>query len=470
MQWSDAIFYEPDLERSCAVDHPRAGRGNRGRRVRRPGPVTSRMTRRPVRSGRVTDWRAVLEDDLRLPDGLSPADAVAELTEAARSPDPVLRDELGLTVLLDLVPRLDPGLRRTLGASMAARFLDPEIQARTFAALILAELVSQGEFEPSWLAAFAGLVPGRDRPARLRPGTRLAARGRARGRPARRLRPLPAGRPGLDAAAGRARLLAPTDYVLRDQEDDRLGYAMALTCTRAELTEEESVGWLDPVAADFEAGGPGPVPPYASNTMRTLRMLYLLADRGVLPPGGGDPMPLAHPTGEAATGRGPVAGRAVRGLSFSNSEPPATLATGRSAAGHQGGRSASPPVTTFSLMTVLSRLFRLTVLVLLGGLLAVGPAVAAGSWREGSRRPAQYRGCVQRPGVDLPTNVLGQQPGGSRSPGFARQRGNAIPAGRGGPSARRPSTSADQHNSTDPEREFVTLRIAVAGLQRPSSS
>ena len=193
MQWSDAIFYG-QTERSCAVDHPRAGRGNRGRvcgapaedaergwelkefdaladqRARRRRPARQRDPRHrtghrpgdtlPVRHSAtlileeyaqvrddghpqdgcdarpgigtimtVTDWRAALDDDLRLPDGLSPADAVAELTEAPRSPDPVLRDELGLTVLLNLMPRLDPGLRHTLGASMAARFQDPEIQA-----------------------------------------------------------------------------------------------------------------------------------------------------------------------------------------------------------------------------------------------------------------------------------------------------------------------------------------------------
>lgn len=243
----------------------------------------------------MTDWRAVLDNDLRLPDGLSLADAVAELTEAARSPDPVLRDELALTVLLDLVPRLEPGLRHALGASMEARFQDPEIQARTFGALILAELVNQGEFEPSWLAAFAAWYPaetdlrGYDQElgwlhAVAHGADLLGAFGCC---------------PRVDPASmlrlAAARLLAPTDYVLRDQEDDRLGYAMALTCTRAELTEEESVAWLDPVAADFEAGGPGPVPPHASNTMRTLRMLYLLADRGVLPATGGDPMPFAHP-------------------------------------------------------------------------------------------------------------------------------------------------------------------------------
>ena len=242
----------------------------------------------------MTDWRAVLDENLRLPDGLSLADAVAELAEALRSPDPVLRDELALTLLVDLVPRLDPAVRRTLGASMEARLRDPEIQARTFAALILAELVSQGEFQSSWLAAFEAWYPaetdlrGYDQElgwlhAVAHGADLLGAFGCC---------------PQVDPAAmlrlAAARLLAPTDYVLRDQEDDRLGYAMALTCTRAELTEAESVDWLDPIAADFEAGGPGPVPPRASNTMRTLRMLYLLADRGVLPPTGGDPLPFAH--------------------------------------------------------------------------------------------------------------------------------------------------------------------------------
>jgi hypothetical protein len=243
----------------------------------------------------VTDWRAILDDDLRLPDGLSPAAAVAELTEALRSPDPVLRDELALTVLADLVPTLDPGLRQVLGASMEARFQDPEIQARTLAPLILAELVRHGEFQPSWLAAFEAWYPaetdlrGYDQElgwlhAVAHGADLLGVFGRC---------------PHVDPASmlrlAAERLLAPTGFVLRDQEDDRLGYALALTSTRLELTEAESVGWLDPIAAVFEAGGSGPVPPPASNTMRTLRVLYLLADRGVLPTwAAGDPMPLAH--------------------------------------------------------------------------------------------------------------------------------------------------------------------------------
>ena len=55
------------------------------------------------------------------------------------------------------------------------------------------------------------------------------------------------------------------------------------TLIRGELPEADTVHWLEPVAAEFAAGEPGPVPAFASNTMRTLRVVYLLADRGVRP-------------------------------------------------------------------------------------------------------------------------------------------------------------------------------------------
>ncbi len=38
------------------------------------------------------------------------------------------------------------------------------------------------------------------------------------------------------------RMLAETDYVWRDQEDDRLGYAIARTLGRPGLTAEQSTG------------------------------------------------------------------------------------------------------------------------------------------------------------------------------------------------------------------------------------
>ena len=67
------------------------------------------------------------------------------------------------------------------------------------------------------------------------------------------------------------RMLADSDYVWRDQEDDRLGYAIALTLGRPDLTAAQATGWLDLIDERFATGKPGPVPPYASNTIRTLR-------------------------------------------------------------------------------------------------------------------------------------------------------------------------------------------------------
>jgi hypothetical protein len=243
----------------------------------------------------VIDWRQVIEDGYPLPSGAAREAALAELSEALRSPDPALRDEQALDVATRWIPDLDSAARRRLGDEMAARLADGEIQARTFAALILAVVVEQGEFEPSWLAAFRRWYPaetdlrGHDPDlgwlhAVAHGADLLGTFGRS---PAADPAPL------LDLAA--ARLLAPTGYVFAAAEDDRLGYAIGLTLTRAELTRPQATGWLDPVAAAFGATGPGPPPAEISNTVRTLRVLYLLADRGVRPDwADGDPVPLAH--------------------------------------------------------------------------------------------------------------------------------------------------------------------------------
>jgi Protein of unknown function (DUF2785) len=229
----------------------------------------------------VTDWQRVIDDGFRLPAGREQADAIAELSEALRSPDPALRDKQAYAILAHWIPELDSAQRRCLGSVMAARFTEPQIQARTFAPLILASVVEQGDFEPAWLTAFAKWYPAETDLRGYDPvlgwlhavahgADLLGAFGLSSQVDPARL---------LDLAA--ARLLARTDYVFAHQEDDRLGYAIGLTLTRAELSEAQSVTWLAPVAADFAAGAPGPVPAHASNTMRTLRVLYLLADRGV---------------------------------------------------------------------------------------------------------------------------------------------------------------------------------------------
>lgn len=209
-----------------------------------------------------------------------------------RSPDPAERDEVAY---LAMVHRIGSGAEDaslvSLGDEMAAWLADPQIQARTFGALILGEVVGRDTDTGAasaaavlrWRDAFAAWYPAetdlRGWDARLgwlhavaHGADALAAFGRSPRLGRADLRGL------LDVA--RERLLAPTDYVLRDQEDDLLGYALALVLSRPELTAHDSVGWLGPVAAGFERGEPGPVPASASNTMRTLRSLYLLCDRG----------------------------------------------------------------------------------------------------------------------------------------------------------------------------------------------
>jgi hypothetical protein len=244
----------------------------------------------------MTGWREVIQGKGVLPAGVAPEEAVAELSEMLRSRDPVTRDEVAYVALSYLIPRLEPPLRRRLGNAMARRFDDPEVQVRTFAPLILGSLVTAGEFDPSWLAAFETWYV-RERDLRgydaelgwlhaVAHGADLLG---AFGAACPQVEPERMLRLAVD------RLLARTEYVLRDQEDDRLAYAMALTLTRAELTEQTATAWLEPVAEDFAQGKPGPVPPYASNTMRTLRMLYLLVDRGVRPHWGReDAVPVRH--------------------------------------------------------------------------------------------------------------------------------------------------------------------------------
>ncbi|WP_354640295.1 DUF2785 domain-containing protein [Kitasatospora camelliae] len=208
---------------------------------------------------------------------------IRRVSLALRSPDPAERDDHAYAQLCRWVPELDEPERRALGDAMAERFTDPEVQARTFAPLILTKIVEAGTYDPAWLAAFARWYPAetdlRGHDAELgwlhavaHGADLLGAFGRC---------------PGTDPVAllelAVARLLAPTDHVLDAMEDDRLGHAIGLALTRQELTEQGSTAWLEPIAAEFRAGRPGPVPAHASNTIRTLRVVYLLADRGVRP-------------------------------------------------------------------------------------------------------------------------------------------------------------------------------------------
>ncbi|MFB7590436.1 DUF2785 domain-containing protein [Streptomyces sp. NPDC056169] len=245
----------------------------------------------------MTDWNSIEAADYAIPDAADLEELTAGLSRALADPDPGIRDGAAYSVLATWIERgvIDGPRRLALGDEMAARFGDPEIQARTFAPLVLDMLVGEGELRPEWVEAFARWYPaeedlrGYDEKlgwlhAVAHGADLLGVLGRhAEVDPVRML----------DVAA--ARLTAPTTYVWNQLEDDRLARAIARVLTRPDLSEQEATAWLGVIAAEFGADAIGvPVSAHLSNCLRTLRMLYVLADRGVRMTRDGDPQPLRH--------------------------------------------------------------------------------------------------------------------------------------------------------------------------------
>jgi hypothetical protein len=225
------------------------------------------------------------------------------------SPDPHERDEIAY---IELARRIEDGdedhALAQLGDLMAARFSDPEIQVRTFAALILAEVVDRDRITnlagqssvTRWRDAFAAWYRSeedlRGWDDQLGWLHAIAHGADALGAFGRSPRLGPDDLTGL-LALGRDRLLTGTDVMFANQEDDRLAYAIALVLTRQELEAHQITGWMEGISERFAASEGGPVPAWASNTMRTLRMLYVMADRGVRLPdtkAGGPIVPIGH--------------------------------------------------------------------------------------------------------------------------------------------------------------------------------
>jgi hypothetical protein len=232
----------------------------------------------------MTDWPAIRADDFAFPDGGSVTDLVAELVDMLASPDPEVRDELGFSALAtwideDVLPDAD---LLPLGDAMAARFGDGRVQARTFAPLVLDVIVSRrGVCAADWVDAFehwyATETDLRGHDPQLGWLHAVAHGADLLGDLGLRADVSP--RRMLDLAA--TRMLAPTDHVWQAQEDDRLAHAVAKVLTRPDLAEQDALAWLEPVAALLADGEPGPVPARVTNTLHTLRMLYLLVSRGV---------------------------------------------------------------------------------------------------------------------------------------------------------------------------------------------
>jgi hypothetical protein len=241
-----------------------------------------------------TDWAAVVAADFAPPPERELRALLDELVEALRSADPVLRDQQAYGVLATWIRRglLDTELT-ALGDRMAETLSHKDIQARTFAVLILACAVLRdsragglltAESVLRWRDAFAAWYAGEED---LRGWDDELGW----------LHAVAHGSDFLDELGGSAhlgaadltvllelaatRLITPTPHVLAYAEDDRLAAALATVLLRPELSEAEATGWLEPIADALRSYERITIPPWVSNTVRTLRALYVLADRGV---------------------------------------------------------------------------------------------------------------------------------------------------------------------------------------------
>lgn len=215
---------------------------------------------------------------------------VADLASA----DPAIRDEGAYGGLVEALTErgLTVEQRHWLGDRMVERLDHPQPYARSFAPLVFAVLAStwsteDGEWPAGWTGALLAWWPAEtDLRGYADPvgwihavahgadaiGT-LGAVGLA---PDERL---------LTAIA--ERLTAATEFVWRDQEDDRV--AAAVCAVLLGDGNASLAPLLEPIAVMFKAGAPGPVPAAATNAMHTLRSLYVALGNDLLHPETGEP-------------------------------------------------------------------------------------------------------------------------------------------------------------------------------------
>lgn len=240
------------------------------------------------------EYETIMKNDYAVPGDLP--GAVGALSADLRSPDATLRDNKAYAVLATWIGRgvLDEAAMTALGDAMAARFADPEIQARTFAPLILDCVVSRGTLRPEWAKAFAEWFVAEDD---LRGHTPELGWLHAIAHGADLLGAIaahPDGDPVAMLEVGAARLVVPTEFVWRDMEDERFSHALTRALLRPELSEEQATAWLAPVAEMLSARERGPLPPAVSNALRTLRGVHLGVDRGLRETRNGDVRPVPH--------------------------------------------------------------------------------------------------------------------------------------------------------------------------------
>ncbi|GAA1945495.1 DUF2785 domain-containing protein [Kitasatospora viridis] len=242
--------------------------------------------------------------DFPFPSDVPVVGLAEQLSEMLASPDPVVRDDHAYTALARWTREghLDE-LLVPLGDAAVDRLTHPEVQARSFAPLVLRCVLARdlvdAQTAERWYAAFADWYPAE-------PDTRgwddrlgwLHAVAHGADAAAAFARALPHRAPDLLQLCAR-RFTADTPHRYQQLEDARLARALTALLATPGLTEPAATAWLDVPATALADGGPGPVPPWACNTFATLQALHLHLARGLAE--GGVP-PHAGAVGEGVLG------------------------------------------------------------------------------------------------------------------------------------------------------------------------
>ncbi|MET7618019.1 DUF2785 domain-containing protein [Streptomyces sp. NPDC005408] len=244
-------------------------------------------------------WSSIAAEGFPFPDAVSASRLSDELSAMLVSPDPEVRDDHAYTAAARWIREghLDEVLE-DLGDTAADRFTHPEIQARTFAPLVLRCVLTRGHAVPGtvpeaaaerWYAGFSSWYPS-ERDTRGWDDSLGWLHAVAHGADAAAAfaQALPARRTELLELCARRMTAAHADYRYAQLEDARLAHALSRILLAPGLTAEQATDWLSVVMDALEGGGPGSVPSWAFNTFATLQSLHLhlthgLADGGIPP-------------------------------------------------------------------------------------------------------------------------------------------------------------------------------------------
>lgn len=240
------------------------------------------------------DWDQLVAADF-LPVPGSVPEALAELSQMLASADPAVRDGQAYMILSTWARRgaIDDHLV-DVGDAMVALFDHAQVQARTFAPLILAAVVDRDSvievvglnrlrewreaFESWWIAEadirgwdeqlgwLHAIAHGADLVGAFGSSPRLTGD---------ELTEL------LTVVA--RRVTAPTDYRYAQMEEDRIARAIGSILAQERLGVASATEWLHVVDELFAGVGPGPLPVPVANTLAVLRAGYVMADRHPVP-------------------------------------------------------------------------------------------------------------------------------------------------------------------------------------------